>query len=70
MSNGEKRAYQDLPVAGSISPVKITLRLCFVRFSSRILGKDSTSRITVNWYLGMKQDGAVLLLGHLNRIEK
>lgn len=44
--NTGAHSYHDLPVAGSMSPVKITLKLGLERFSSRILGNESTSRIT------------------------
>ena len=62
-----KTTYQDFPVAGSMSPVKMTLREGFERFSSRILGNDSTSRITVNWYLRVTPQPWISLLGHGNK---
>ena len=40
-------------MAGSISPVKITEREGFARFSWRIVGNESTSRITEKEYLGV-----------------
>lgn len=60
--------YQDLPVAGSMSPVKITEREGFFRFSSKRAGKDSTSRTTVKEYLNVTGVPGLLPLSHFKQI--